>query len=300
MEVVNIPTIRVDFTSENILPDGNVFGKIGEHNASVLEITPPAEMSANENIALYCVAFEVGRTFVKTVVRSKMIAKADTINVSLWQQTTVGEHVKFQLEAYDGENNLLVKSQLVEGVFLLSVSGVQSAGDYGCNGMAASVAANSKARHTHENADVLEKLADDNGTLTYNGEAIGSSGTTERPTAEYVYDFYDDYRLINEGSSTLTLYIMREEATDEEKALVGKEIADIEFERSTGERVSVKNVSEVDFLPCFSVLNHIVAATIDGTENIVLASLYCPISNWLKAEITNILLSKIRITYYTY
>lgn len=132
-------------------------------------------MSENKNIKLYCVAFEVGRDFVKTVVRSEMIAKSNTVSVPLWHQTTVGENIKFQLEAYDGENNLLVKSQLVEGVFLPSVSGVQSAGNYECNGMAESVAANTIARHTHENAYVLEKLADDNGTLKYNGNPIGGS-----------------------------------------------------------------------------------------------------------------------------
>lgn len=156
------------------------------------------------------------------------------------------------------------------------------------------------ASHSHKNAQVLNSLADDNGVLTYNGEPLGDSGAAERPKAEYVYDFVNDYRMIYESGTVVTFCIMNEEATDEEKSMVGKEIADVEFERSTGEWVSMKNAVLVDFLPCISLLNRISETTeLTGVESILFAAIYCPSMNWLLTDIQSNALSKIRITYYT-
>ncbi len=292
--MVNISIIRVNFTSENILPDGNIFGKMGEHNANVLEITPPAEMSANESIALYCVAFEVGRDFIKNVVRSEMIAKAATISVPLWHQTTVGESVKFQLEAYDGENNLLVKSQLVEGVFLPSVSGVQSAGEYGCNGMAASVAANTLSRHTHENKDIIDKLSEDNGTLTYNGKTIGGSG--ERPTATKTFSF--DETILYPDSMTISecLTVISTDAIED--IPVGTEIKTIEFKRENGEWVDIHGMFEIDDVPY--ILNMHKAYFSEQYQVYFYAMVSFPNGiNSIANEVGNYMITATRITYYT-
>lgn len=39
------------------------------------------------------------------------------------------------------------------------------------------IAANTAARHTHENAETLNKLGDSNGSLTYDGKAVGGRQT---------------------------------------------------------------------------------------------------------------------------
>lgn len=281
------------------MPDGNIFGKMGEHNANVLEITPPAEMSENKNIELYCVAFEVGRDFVKTVVRSEMIAKSNTVSVPLWHQTTVGENIKFQLEAYDGENNLLVKSQLVEGVFLPSVSGVRSAGDYEYNGMSASVAANTIARHTHENADVLENLADDKGTLIYNGNPIGVS--TERPTATYETAIDGSSNMyVQENGYDFKIAMMINTGEEPEIALIGKEVAKIEFKTTTGEWILLEETSEKDLNPLVVTLKHIIRKDLDDIDSIVFTVIYYPAgTGWLKQSITNYQITDVKVTYYT-
>lgn len=157
---------------------------------------------------------------------------------------------------------------------------------------------NKKARHTHENKNVLDNLDEENGVLTYNGNTIG--GAEKRPTAEYIYDFVEDYRLWNTDGNILTLYVVDEESTEEEKSMVGKEIADIIFERGDGERVSINNMSEVDFLPYISMLNRVVKATIDEMESIVFASIYYPsTAGWLKNDVASVSLSKMCIIYYT-
>lgn len=290
-------SIRINYNVESErLPDGKCLGNKGEHNATELVITAPEEMLNDNNVECFIIAFQIG---AHKQFRSNVQEKSETVRYKVPREVTEANTISVQLEGYDSEDELIIKSDIIEGFYFNNSICGEETDEEDSKSLSSEIAANTLARHSHSNSAVLEGLADENGSLTYKGNPIGGSGATERPTAEYVYDFYDDYRLINDVSSTLTLYIMREEATDEEKALVGKEIADIEFERSTGERVSVKNASEVDFLPCFSVLNHIVASTINDMESIVLASLYCPILNWLRTEITNTLLSKMIITYYT-
>lgn len=130
----------------------------------------------------------------------------------------------------------------------------------------------------------------------------GSSGTTSRPTAEYVYDFMNDERgcMYSTEENPNSLFVFVEEANDEETAMVGKEIKDVEFERSSGEWVSIKNMSEIDFKPYISLLNHIVTSSFDNMDTIVFVSVYYPSTRgWWSEEVSSQLLSKMRITYYT-
>ena len=162
------------------------------------------------------------------------------------------------------------------------------------------LAANTKARHSHSNKTVLDKLKETDGALTYNGKPIGGSGAPERPTAVYVYDFVEDYRMWNTDGNVLSLYITEEEATDEEKTMVGKEIAEVELERSTGEWVSLKDMAEVDLLPFISMQNHIIRTSFDDLDSIVFLSVYYPsTAGWLKSDFMNAFLLKMRVTYYT-
>ena len=92
-----------------MLPDGKTVGYIGEHNATILEITPPDYM-LSDGVSLFCLAVETGREFIKVEVRSAMVPKADKINIPLWRQATGSQKAKLQLEAYDGGGNLIIKS----------------------------------------------------------------------------------------------------------------------------------------------------------------------------------------------
>lgn len=49
---------RVDFTSENILPDGSNFGCAGKHNAATRVITPPTLKADNDKIQYTCLVPE--------------------------------------------------------------------------------------------------------------------------------------------------------------------------------------------------------------------------------------------------
>lgn len=150
-----------------------------------------------------------------------------------------------------------------------------------------------------KNQATLNKLGEENGNLTFDGKPVG--GVEKRPTAEYTYDFIEDYRMYYTGESqSISLYIPEEESTDAEKALIGKEIADVEFERSTGEWILLKNASEVDLIPFVSMLNHVAEKTIEDISSIVFVSVYYPSSvGWLHKDINNSAISKMRIAYYT-
>lgn len=161
---------RVDFTSENILPDGSNFGYVGEHNAATLVITPPKEMTDNTEILYVCLACEVGREFIKTVVHSEMYEKAAEIRVPLWAQATIGEEGKLQLEGYDGNEKLLIKSELVDYVLSPSAAGVSSNADMNGGsliGQVASITAEIKElkEFVENSLGEIETLIDESGVL---------------------------------------------------------------------------------------------------------------------------------------
>ncbi len=280
------------------MPDGNIFGKTGEHNATVLDITPPDYMTSNENIVLYCLAFETGSDFIKKIIRSEMIPKADVIHMPLWGQVTASENVRFQLEGYDGENNLLVKTDLVEAVFSPSVCGVQSPLDFGNNGISATIAANALARHTHENSEVLNKFGEDaDGNLIYKGREIGSSRLTAQ--LEVFVDEETDLNIWSDNYGQFGRVYMVDLAS---RIPVGTEIASIEIafpDENNGEYINIKDMYTLDTSP-YIILSDKVFYNSDF-ELPTYAYLLC-----FSSEFTPLLKkaidygwSKIRITYYT-
>lgn len=167
----NIRIYEIDFTSENILPaDGSFLGYQGEHNATTLSIIPPAEMTECEDIVAYKVAFMLCNC---RHTRSETLEKTSPVEILLSSTITSSKEISVQLEGYGADGNLVVKSPLVTKLtFEDSVGGVSV--DYNSQGgTAADVAANTLARHTHENADVLNGFSEDeSGILFYNGEEI--------------------------------------------------------------------------------------------------------------------------------
>lgn len=116
-------TIRIDFTKANILPDGYILGRIGEHNATQLKITPPEEMTANDDITGYFVAFETGGL----IIHSEKFENADEITPVLQAQLTMNKNIRVQLEGCNREDVVIMKSQLVTGLcFMPSVQGTET------------------------------------------------------------------------------------------------------------------------------------------------------------------------------
>ncbi len=159
-------TLKIDFTSAKVLPEGNDAGYIGEHNATQLVITPPIEMSECEEIATYVVAFTTGGG----VLHSDNILKSEEITVSLTSRLTTDYYLGVQLEGYDSEGKLVVKSPLVTQLQLSpSARGTGAESDGG------SINGNSPviSGHAHENKDVLDLIGTDGNGLIFNGQKVG-------------------------------------------------------------------------------------------------------------------------------
>lgn len=159
-------TLRIDFTAENMLPDGNMAGRMGEHNATDLIITPPAEMAQCEEIVNYVAAFVTEGK----IIRTDFYPKAEQITVSLCSQLTQDHSLSLQLEAYDGTGGLVVKSPIISELKLLpSAGGDEEEFDGESGGMVSQINLNSLARHSHSNGSVLEKFGEERGKLTFDG-----------------------------------------------------------------------------------------------------------------------------------
>ncbi|MGN0546881.1 MAG: hypothetical protein ACI4I3_06070 [Acutalibacteraceae bacterium] len=175
-------TIAIDFN--NPIPYENmVIGKIGEHNATEIVITPPSELSDCESVTIYIIAFVLG----DMVIHSEPFKKAETLSVKLWRQLTAEPVMGIQLEAYDANENYIGKSELISSLRLSpSACGDDTVADTDNPDIASAVAANTLARHEHENKDVLdtlnESLLDDIGSLKELSHSHTNKSVLERLT----------------------------------------------------------------------------------------------------------------------
>lgn len=158
--------ITIDYT--NPIPcEKNVAGRIGEHNATELIITPPEFLSANEKISHYVIAF----AFDCKVIHSESIPKTDELKISLWNQLTQSEHLTVQLEGYDSKGDYIGKSEPVRLRFLQSVCGEEIPADTDNPDLISDFLKN---KHTHSNMDALDNFSEDEeGNPLYNGKPIG-------------------------------------------------------------------------------------------------------------------------------
>ncbi len=119
-------TITIDFTKTPAEISDRILGHQGEQNRTELIITPPAEMAENPDIISYAVAFQVG---AYDVAHSEICDKADTITVLIKREVSQINVISLQLEGYDGEENLLIKSErITDLVFEPSVMGKEFEG----------------------------------------------------------------------------------------------------------------------------------------------------------------------------
>lgn len=196
-------TLRIDFSAENILPDGEYIGRIGEHNATSLIITPPAEMTECEAIINYVAAFVTEGK----IIRSDFYPKAEQVEIPLCAQLTQDHSLGVQLEGYDGKGGLVVKSAVVGELKLLpSAGGDATDFDSENGGMVSQINLNTLARHEHSNTEILSKIGENNGILTYNGEAV-----TPNKIKTVIIDVFNGDASIETTGSSLIFSVMNPE-----------------------------------------------------------------------------------------
>lgn len=167
---------RIDFNLTDPFPDGRLIGRIGEKNAAQLIITPPAEMEENENITNYVAVFST----VRGTVETDPYIKGEEIAVAVTERLSVGHAMAVQLEGHDDGGNVIVKTPLIYGL-TFDASAVRC----GCN-IAGGYAPNTALpSHYHKNKAVLDKLAESDGSLTYDGKTVGAQNIK---TVELYYD----------------------------------------------------------------------------------------------------------------
>ena len=165
-------TVSLNFNTMKATPS-LCLGRIGEHNATDLEIT---WTNSDERVASYRVAFQTGGKSILSDSFSSM-----PIEVALWQQLTLNPRLSIQIIAYDVNGDYIAKSDKFSGLYFApSVNGINTdidgeAQDIGAEvtRLEAEVADNTAARHTHSNKTVLDKFGETSGTPTYDGEALG-------------------------------------------------------------------------------------------------------------------------------
>ena len=249
-----------------------------------------------DGVSLLCLAVETGREFIKVVVRSAMVPKAAKVSVPLWRQATGSPKAKLQLEAYDDVGNLLIKSPVAEVEFLPSVNGVNHVSDTSNTSIVADIAANTAARHTHENAGVLGKIGESNGVPTYNGQPFASRKTK---TAVYDCSNGESYSFTETtGMRKALLYIDNDVA--ETPIAEGTEILSVEMHFSSGsfpEWVSVDNMDAFDpKIP--HIVNHKTAFFESSFGALCVASLFFPTAGSVfYTALQSGFLDKIRVTF---
>lgn len=185
-------TVRIDFKAENMLPDGDVIGRMGEHNATDLVIFPTEEMAACDEITSYVAAFVTeGR-----IIRTDFQPEAEQITVPVCAQLTQGHTLSVQLEAYDGKGSLVVKSPVVLLRLLPSAGGDETDYESENGGLVSQINLNILSRHSHGNSEVLNKMGESGGRLTYDGEPVKAGRnirSTEIFSRDNIINFYSEY-----------------------------------------------------------------------------------------------------------
>ena len=159
-------TITVDYAR----PRGYDVGYRAENNFTLLALPIPAELEGSDSYRVY---FE---STVGEYLQTELLTPADGYVTVKITSDVVPEPVNMaaQLVAYaDGE--IVGYAPMITGSAKVSIpDGTERLS----HSLAAEIALNTAARHTHENKVVLDKFAESDGKPTYDGEALGGGGGT--------------------------------------------------------------------------------------------------------------------------
>lgn len=281
-------TLRIDFTAENMLPDGDYIGRIGEHNATDLVITPPAEMAQCEEIINYVAAFVTEGK----IIRSDFYPKAEQITVSLCSQLTQDHTLGVQLEGYDGSGGLVVKSPVVSELRLLPSAGGDETDFNGEDGgIVSQINLNTIARHEHSNSSVLSSLGEINGLLTYDGAPVSAQRLNT-----VVLDVQMGDAMIDVSNLVLS-FMVSDFMFDTPPIPEGADIKSVEFS-ITGEEgwTDIRSIMQYDIsVPVIS--QTLRAFRADESTYIAFVDFYSGIYNKFYDYIFNYQVDKLRVVY---
>lgn len=157
-------TITVDYAR----PRGYDVGYRAENNFTLLALPIPAELKGADSYRVY---FE---STVGEYLQTELLTPTDGYVTVKITSDIVPEpgNMAAQLVAFaDGE--IVGYAPMITGSAKVSIpDGTERLS----HSLAAEIALNTAARHSHENKSVLDKFAESDGSLTYDGKALGGGG----------------------------------------------------------------------------------------------------------------------------
>ena len=179
-------TVTINFTTQSI--SAHTLGRIGEHNATTLVITPPTELSEDSRTTHYRVAFGVREDVVLTEAFTEI-----PIEVSLSKQITKASRLSLQVIAYDSEGNYVGKSDKLSGFCLApSVEGTEISADGSNSDIAWEIVALEEkvdavdGRMTLAESEILELQ----NTKANNAVELAETSTTSKYTRSEVLEMF--------------------------------------------------------------------------------------------------------------
>ena len=166
-------TITVDYAR----PRGYDIGYRAENNFTLLALPIPAELEGADSYRVY---FE---STVGAYLQTETLTPVDGYVTVKITSDIVPEpgNMAAQLVAFaDGE--IVGYAPMITGSAKMSIpDGTERLS----HSIAAEIALNTAARHTHENKAVLDKFAESDGKPTYDGEALGGGGASTAEDVSY-------------------------------------------------------------------------------------------------------------------
>lgn len=184
-------TITVDYAR----PRGYDVGYRAENNFTLLALPIPAELKDADSYRVY---FE---STVGEYLQTELLTPTDgyvTIKITSDIVPEPG-NMAAQLVAFaDGE--IVGYAPMITGSAKVSIpDGTERLS----HSLAAEIALNTAARHSHENKAVLDKFAESDGKPTYDGEALGGGGGTSKFVVSLEVTGDDDGYTVTSASATL-------------------------------------------------------------------------------------------------
>ena len=202
-------TITVDYAR----PRGYDVGYRAENNFTLLALPIPAELEGADSYRIY---FE---STVGDYLQTELLTPADGYVTVKITSDIVPEpgNMAAQLVAFaDGE--IVGYAPMITGSAKVSIpDGTERLS----HSLAAEIALNTAARHTHENKLVLDKFAETDGKPTYNGEALGGGSAGDITAEDVIYHDSLELGLENVGQA-LDILVTGVDATRKDVLRLGK------------------------------------------------------------------------------
>ena len=166
-------TITVDYAR----PRGYDVGYRAENNFTELSLPVPAELEGADSYRVY---FE---STVGEYLQTELLTPADGYVAVKITSDVVPEpgNMAAQLVAF-GAGEIVGYAPMITGSAKVSIpDGTERLSP----SLAAEIALNTAARHSHENKAVLDKFAETDGKPTYDGQAIGTGGASTAEDVSY-------------------------------------------------------------------------------------------------------------------